>query len=118
MPETIFAEHTLISEEHQFGGRLDWYGLFNGSRTLVDFKFTGGLYEEAVLEVAGYRQLLIENGNEVDEVRLVRFGRTEDEEQEDRYLSLKQLEAAREGFLSLRKLYDLKKDFALKKEAA
>jgi hypothetical protein len=120
MPETIFAEHPLVSEIHQYGGRLDWFGLINGVRTLIDFKFTKAIYEEAILQVAAYRGLLLESQNEVDEVRIVRIGRTEEEGQEELSPSVSKLDSAWEAFLHLRAFWDLKKEFAIdkKKEAA
>ena len=47
--------------------------------TLLDFKTGKRIYDEALYQVAAYRQLLEEHKYPVQEVRVVRLGKTEDE---------------------------------------
>jgi hypothetical protein len=82
--EPIFLEKQFISELHQYGGTIDCYAKLNGKLTLLDFKTSSGIWPEMLHQVAGgYHQLLIENGLEVEQIRILRIGRSEDEGFED-----------------------------------
>jgi hypothetical protein len=108
---TGLMEYSMISEEHQFGGRLDWYGVTqgNGPLTLIDFKSGKDVYLETIVQLSAYRGLLLELKNRVDKVRVVRVGGTPEDGEEIRELSDAQLEAGWNLFLHLRKIHDLKK---------
>jgi len=80
----IFNEKPLISELYGFGGTIDCYAEINGKKALLDFKTSKAIYDEHIIQLAAYKQLLIENGFEVDEVRVLRIGRTEEEGFEER----------------------------------
>jgi hypothetical protein len=71
--EMVFSEKHLISEKMQVGGTIDFYGsLHNGTvMALVDLKTSNGLWPEHRLQVAAYRELLLENGYKVDRVILL-----------------------------------------------
>ena len=60
-----------------------------------------------VYQLAAYRQLLIEHGHTVDNVRIVRIGRDESEGFEDRIFG--NLDKAWQVFWHLRQIYDLRK---------
>src|SRR5690606_31028805 len=75
----ILLETPLVSEEHRFGGTIDAYGLLDGAPALIDLKTGRAIYPEMVYQLAAYRQLLIEHGYAVDNVRIVRIGRDESE---------------------------------------
>lgn len=51
------AEVPVVNLEHRYGGTLDNAGILGrrGIRALVDFKRTNRIYEENVLQLAGYR---------------------------------------------------------------
>jgi hypothetical protein len=83
----ILVEEPLVSEDHQFGGTIDCYGDLDGKLTLIDFKTSKAIYPEMVYQVAAYRKLLVENGLEVERVRILRIGRSQDEGFEDRLCS-------------------------------
>jgi hypothetical protein len=80
----IKSELQLVSEQYRFGGTVDCYAQINGKFTLLDFKTSKAIYEEHIVQLAAYKQLLEENGYQVDEVRILRIGRTEDEGFEER----------------------------------
>lgn len=82
------VEAPLISETHRYGGTIDLYGVIDGLRTLVDFKTGKAIYEEHILQVAAYHQLLLENAYPVDAVRVIRLGREDSEGFEDRSLEM------------------------------
>lgn len=77
--EPILCEMSLVSEENQFGGRVDFYGKINGLYTLEDYKTSKAIWPEHLYQVAAYRHLLVENGYPVDAVGILQIGRSEDE---------------------------------------
>lgn len=77
--ETILVEAQLVSEDYEYGGTIDWYGLVDGLPTLVDLKTSKALYDDHVYQLAAYRNLLWENGHTVETARLLQVGRSEDE---------------------------------------
>lgn len=106
--DVIFSEQSLVSEKHQFGGTLDIYTVLQGKKTLLDLKTCKGVYGEHKTQVGGgYRLLLEENGHPVEQVRILRIGRTEDEGFEDVRVDKQDLHGER--FLTCRALYTLNK---------
>jgi hypothetical protein len=86
--EPLFQEKAFISEKYQYGGTIDCYGILNGKYTLLDFKTSSGIWPEMLHQVAGgYYQLLKEAGLEVEQIRILRIGRSEDEGFEDRVVT-------------------------------
>lgn len=104
----ILIEQPLVSEEHRFGGTVDMYGMLDGMYALVDLKTGKAIYPEMVYQLAAYRQLLIEHGHTVDNVRIVRIGRDESEGFEERIFG--NLDKAWRVFWHLRQIYDLRKE--------
>lgn len=104
----ILIEQPLVSEEHRFGGTVDLYGMLDGVHTLVDLKTGKAIYPEMVYQLAAYRQLLIEHGYTVDNVRIVRIGRDESEGFEEQIFG--NLDKAWRVFWHLRQIYDLRKE--------
>jgi len=109
--ETLHVELPLVSERHEYGGTVDWYGEIDGKKWLVDIKTSKGLYPEHTFQVAAYWQALIENDYEVEGVRLLRVGRTEDEGFDDHVLDTPELIKAWKVFEATLSLYKLKQDF-------
>jgi len=77
--EPILIETPLVSEAYQFGGTLDCYAKLDGSLALIDFKTGKAIYPEMIYQLAAYRQLLFDNGYGVNNARILRIGRDEDE---------------------------------------
>ncbi|MBQ9527243.1 MAG: hypothetical protein IJR68_06500 [Fretibacterium sp.] len=109
--ETMAIEKQLVSEKMRYGGTIDWYGRIGGKLWLVDFKTCKALFPEHAFQVAAYWNLLRENGLQVDGVRLLRVGRTEDEGFDDHILDAPKLEAAFGVFEAALSLYRAKSDF-------
>jgi len=72
--KTIFVEKQIVSERHRYGGTIDWYGLVDDKATLVDYKTGKAIYDEALIQVAAYANLLMEHGALVEQIRILRIG--------------------------------------------
>ena len=77
--EPILIEKQQVSEKYRFGGQLDIYAKVNNLYELIDVKSGSGIYIEHRIQVASYKQLLIENGHRVDKVRILNIPRAESE---------------------------------------
>lgn len=77
--EPVLVEEPLVSERFRFGGTIDCLGKTNGNLCLIDFKTSKGIFPEMMIQVVAYRQLLIEHGYAIDQVIILRVGRTDDE---------------------------------------
>jgi hypothetical protein len=85
--EPLILEAPFVSESHAFGGTVDFYGIVDGKKALLDFTAGKSIYSEKLTQVIAYLHLLDENGVEgIEEFRVVRFPRDLDEgtEAEDR----------------------------------
>ena len=102
---TIHIELPLVSECNRYGGTIDWYGDIDGQKWLIDIKTSKDLYPEHVFQVAAYKELLVENGYDVEGVRLLRVGRSEDEGFDDHIIGGERLMLAAEVFLDALYLY-------------
>jgi len=105
--EPILLELPLVSEEFQFGGMPDFYGKVNGILTLLDFKTGVNVYQEAFYQTSAYKKLLEEHGHQVDAVKILRLGKSEDEGFEERAVG--NLDKHFEVFLACQKIYNLQK---------
>jgi len=104
----ILVERPLVSEQWRFGGTVDCLGHINDLLYLLDFKTASGIFPEMLIQVAAYRQLVIENGFEVDKVAILRIGRTSDEGFEERLVN--HLDKRWEIFLHALAIYNLQKE--------
>lgn len=104
-PELL--EMPLISEKYQYGGKFDFFGLIDGVLTLLDFKTGKRLYNEHMYQLAGYRQLLTENGYIPHQHMLLNIGRDETEKFEQ--LKKKDLSLESVIFFAALKIYKTKK---------
>jgi hypothetical protein len=75
----VFSEIPLVSEIYGYGGTIDCYASIDGKPGLLDFKTGKAIYNEHLIQLAAYKQLLNEGDHIVDSVRIIRIGRTEDE---------------------------------------
>jgi len=103
----ILIETGLVSEKYRFGGTLDLYCELNGKKCLLDWKTGSGLYEAHKIQLSANRALLIENGHEVDECRLLGIGRNEAEDTKD--VIVGGMDLRFEKFLCLLKIYQIDK---------
>jgi len=105
----ILVEAALVSPEHRYGGTVDCYARVDDVLTLIDLKTSRGIFPEHIHQLAAYRALLLENGYEVENVRILRIGRDESEGFEERVYTPSQLEPHWEIFEHCRAIYDLQK---------
>jgi len=106
----ILIEEPMVSEQFGFGGTIDLLATVNDEPdlTLIDFKTSGGIYPEMLIQVAAYRQLAFEHELDVRKVRILRIGRTEDEGFEDKPVN--NLDKRWEIFLHCLEIYRLQKE--------
>ena len=107
--EPLMLEEPLISEEHQFGGTIDFYGLIDAVPSLMDFKTSKGIYDENFHQVSAYYKLLLENGHIVEHAKILRIGKNPEEGFEERGIEVKRLDGHFELFLACQKIYELQK---------
>lgn len=105
----VASEVSLISEQHQFGGTLDFVCEIGGELCLGDFKTSSAVYPEMLMQLAAYRELWNEN-NQLHQItgpsHLLRISK---EAPDFAHHSYGDLSDAWELFLCARKAYDLKK---------
>lgn len=85
--EPIICEVPMVSEKHKYGGTVDCYCKMDGVPTLLDFKTGKHIYDEYFVQVAAYKELLVERGHPVERVQILRIGRDETEGFEERAIT-------------------------------
>lgn len=105
----ILVEQRLVSEAYLYGGKPDIYAIVEGSRELIDLKTGAGIYLEMVIQVAAYRQLLIENEYPVEAVRILNIPRSGDESFMEKRVSTRHCMTAWMIFKNCQNIYQLKK---------
>lgn len=65
----IFMEKSLHSEK--FGGTIDFYGIYDGKKTIIDFKTSKSPYSSYFLQLAAYVIMVESIGYEVEQVGLI-----------------------------------------------
>jgi hypothetical protein len=106
--ETVGNELQLVSEVMGFGGTCDIYCILDGVPTLLDLKTGKGIWPEMKMQVSAYRYLLLEHGYKVEDVRILRIGRDENEGFEDHRVT--NLDTYFEIFKHCYQIYQLKKE--------
>ncbi len=76
---TIDCEAMLVSEQHRYGGQVDWIGQLDGVPCIMDFKTGKKIYDDHLVQVSAYWHLAVENKLRVHEARILQIGRSEDE---------------------------------------
>jgi hypothetical protein len=104
------VELYLTSKRYMFGGQLDLYGILEGKRTLLDVKTSKAVYGDQWTQVAGgYNILLTESDRLVEQVKILRLGRSENEGFQCADISPEQVEIHKERFVLCRQLYEINK---------
>jgi CRISPR/Cas system-associated exonuclease Cas4 (RecB family) len=65
----IFMERQLSSEK--FGGTVDFYGMVDGKKTILDFKTSKRVYSSMFLQLAAYCIMVEEQGLEVEQLAII-----------------------------------------------
>lgn len=81
--ELIDSETPVVSDVLRVGGTYDIYAVVNGVRTLLDIKSSKACYSEHRTQVVAYRVLGEENRKIIEQCRIIRIGRSENEGFED-----------------------------------
>ena len=80
--EPIATELPLVSEKYRYGGTLDILARVDGRIEIVDLKTGKAIYPDYFRQVAGYWNLVIENGivsDPIDQFRILKIPRAESE---------------------------------------
>ena len=85
--EPIICEVPMVSEKRRYGGTVDCYCMLDGKPTLLDFKTGKAIYDEYFVQTSAYRELLLEHGHPVEEIKILRVGRDETEGFEERSIT-------------------------------
>lgn len=107
----LTATHTelsLVSETYRYGGTLDAL-LIGGKRAMGDWKSSGDIYPEMLVQVRAYGQLWVENFPDAPlegGYHILRFDKTHGD---FTHRWWGELDEAWEAFLYLRELYELEK---------
>ena len=106
--EVIITEKQLVSTKYGFGGTIDCFCKLDGVSTLLDFKTGKAIYPEMLYQLAAYEQLLSEDSQLIERMRILRIGRNEDEGFEERLIT----DASKhfEIFKSCLTIYNLQKE--------
>lgn len=102
-------ECSMVSERWRFGGTPDAI-LVGGKRAIGDWKSSGGLYTDYIIQVAAYGMLWEENHPEepiTGGYHLLRFDKTHGDFTHKWW---GELETAKKAFLLMRELYDMDKE--------
>ena len=82
--EPLLVEEPLVSELYGFGGTIDCLAKVNEELWLVDHKTGKAIYPEMAHQLAAYSHLLTEAGYNVANARILRIGRDETIDFEER----------------------------------
>jgi hypothetical protein len=104
----LVLEAKLVSEKYRYGGTIDFYGVIDGKLEVMDFKTGSGLYDEYIIQIAGYAGLVEENMKKPERLRLFRIPRTEDETYNEKIIM--NWDSAFQIFLDCLDIYNRKKD--------
>ena len=104
------SEMPLISEAHRFGGTLDAVGVLDGALCLLDWKSSGGIYADYIVQLGGYSILWHEvHGERFAECHLARFDKGAAVTSHHSF-GRPVLDVAEQQFLRLRDAYEADKD--------
>ncbi len=111
--EFVAQEIPLVSEQYLFGGCPDAIARINDKLCLIDWKTSGGVYPDYLIQLAAYKHLWEEAGNEpIEGFHLCRFDKEYGDFAHHYY---PELDDAWLQFLLFREAYDI--DKRLKKRA-
>lgn len=109
--EPILIEEPLVSERLKYGGTPDIFARINGVYELIDLKTGSGVYNEMVIQVAAYQQLIFDvHGCEAENVRILNIPRTRGESFIEKDISTEMCGVAWEIFIHLLQIYKLKQE--------
>ena len=102
------SEMKVISDKLCVGGTCDIYCELNGKKTVLDIKTSKACYDEQRTQVCAYAMIMEEMGLQVDECRIIRIGRDENEGFDD--ILIGGLTLHRQRFVACLALYHANKN--------
>ena len=106
--EPILTEQPLVSETYGYGGTPDCLARLDGELVLLDFKSGKAIYSEMLYQLGAYWQLIWETRREtIDHARILRIGREDTEDFEERRYSMADLTRGWQIFYACLDLYRL-----------
>lgn len=76
-PTEIQSEQSIASDKYKYAGTLDFVGIINGERWLIDFKTSNAIHYSHQLQVLAYKQAYEESYDvKIDRVGILRLGTT------------------------------------------
>ena len=106
--EPLYIESPLVSERFGYGGTIDLLAKVDGAKILIDFKTSKGIWPDYAYQLASYSMLLKEAGVDVEDVRILRFGKDVNSDFEERRFGTS-LELQWRVFLACLEIYNIKK---------
>jgi CRISPR/Cas system-associated exonuclease Cas4 (RecB family) len=96
----IFMEKHLVTDD--FGGTVDFYGIVDGKKTVIDFKTSKRVYSSMFLQLAAYCIMLEEKGHKVEQVGIIIVN---EEGYNEKFITRKQLNEYIKAFKTLVSLF-------------
>ena len=104
------TELKLVSEEYQFGGTFDAICEVNGKLVICDWKTSNAVYDEFLIQLGAYRQLIQENlGYDIRGAILLRLDKEEKGVYEEHHYKIKDLNWGWKMFKLLLKIQENKR---------
>jgi len=105
------VEWQLVTDCDRYGGTIDFVGQTqDGEIWLVDHKTGKGIYPEMVYQLAAYRHLALANGFDIHSARILRIGREDSGDFEERVYDNHLLDTAFQIFNHCLSIYNLQKE--------
>ena len=75
----VFAEKVVVSRKYRYAGTADLLAIIKGDMVpaVIDVKCTGGFWPTMPLQLAGYREAILEEGGQVNRRLIVRLDKDE-----------------------------------------
>lgn len=99
----MLIEYPLISTRYEYGGCIDLVAVLEDDLTLLDFKTSKRIYPIYRLQLAGYWQLLSENGIEIKQAGIIKVPRASSSPIEEIYF--RDLQQEMDYFIILAETY-------------
>ena len=100
--EPEFMEKSLTTST--FGGTVDFYGTYDGKKTIIDFKTSKKFYSTMFLQLGAYVHMIEEQGDTVEQVAIVRINANK---HKVKILTREEIEPYRLIFLKLAEVFHL-----------
>lgn len=100
--EMKFTERSLTCDN--YGGTIDFYGNFNGKKTILDWKTSKAFYVTMFLQLGSYAHLLDKNGFEYEQAAIVRVNSGK---VVVKIISLDEINRYKEAFIKLAEIFHI-----------